>query len=687
MYKRQRHREFPDAEWALPSPEIEPLQELAGRFKPSAPMMKHKWLFDDHMPPIEGFRGRDDWDGYSAEVARVRKEAMVEIAPTASWEDLLTFARQAEVPPAVGIALSDASVAKHEDEILKLFDSDGGAELAFARAYVANEIKKRPSWLDKLLAQASLTPRQRARLLLSLWDLEKEWSALAKEKPEVAQEYWRDFPRFPGRIDSKQLATVVKGLRRVGRVGAALDLLAMCLPKDLDPELAELAADSLQHFLELGGSDPEVNPAGYDFVRLFEYMDRSQPAERIAGLEWPYLPALEHSDRKFALHRVMGDSPDFFVDLVTKAFRPRDETTEADDEGDKDETPPDERTRNIALNAYRLLDSWKSVPGLKEDGQFDADKLRAWVSRARGELSRRKRRAIGDDQIGKVLAHGPAHDDGVWPAVPVRDLIEELQSHELEVGLRVEIFNQRGVTSRALETGGAPERELAARYRADADRLADRWPRTAGLLRSVSDSYEREARREDEEAERWRKGLEGPGSGPVRPPSENPAPRPVLHFAYGSNMSTSRIERRIGSVRQAGIARLKGHEIRFDKKSNDLSGKANIAVSKGSVLWGVLYELTSAQSERLAKIEKGYAEQYVSIQVGETESRALTFIAKKNTPGLRPTRAYLNYLIAGAREHQLPPEYIRLLESVEAAITLRKSRRRLGKALLGASGV
>ena len=663
----RRHREFSEATWALPASEIDLLSELAGRFKPDAPLAKHRWVFDDHMPPIEGFRRRDDWDGYSAEVARVRKEAMGEIAGTAGWEELMAFARQSKIPSAVGIALSDANVAKYEAEILKLMDSTPGAELAIASAYVANEIKKRPSWVDELLTEASLSPRQRARLLLSLWDLDKEWAALTKEKPEVAEEYWRDFPRFTGRIGAKQLLTVARGLRSVGRIGAALDLLAMCLPKEDDPELAGLAADSLQHFLEQGGQDAEVNPAGYDFVRLFEYMDRSLAAERIARLEWSYLPVLEHSDRKFTLHRMMADSPDFFVDLITKVFRARDEAKEAKVEEEEDETTPDEATRNIALNAYRLLDSWKSVPGLNEDGQLDADRLRAWVSRARAELSRLKRRAVGDSQIGRVLAYSPADADGPWPAIRIRDLLEELQSPELENGLKVEIYNQRGVTTRGLESGGAQERELAARYRADADRLADRWPRTAALLRSVSDSYEREARREDEDAERWRKGLEGPGSGPVRPPAENPTPQLILHFAYGSNLSTARLEKRIGPVRQRGIAKLEGHEIRFDKKSDDLSGKTNIRASEGSVVWGVLYELTPAQLEKLAKIEKGYAEQEVSVHVGDTHSRARTFVAKKSTPGLRPTRDYLNHLIVGAREHQLPAEYIRMLESVEVA--------------------
>jgi hypothetical protein len=141
----------------------------------------------------------------------------------------------------------------------------------------------------------------------------------------------------------------------------------------------------------------------------------------------------------------------------------------------------------------------------------------------------------------------------------------------------------------------------------------------------------------------------------------------ILHFAYGSNMSTARLEERIGPVRQRGNAKLEGHEIRFDKKSDDLSGKTNVVASEGSVVFGVLYELTPLQLAKLAEFETGYAEQGVIVHTGDAQLRARTFVARKSTPGLRPTRGYLNHLIVGAREHQLPAGYIRVLETVEVA--------------------
>lgn len=667
-----RHREYAgEAAWALPATEVDAMKRVAERFRPTTPLIAHRWLFADHMPSIEGLRRHQEWEKYNAEIARMRREAIASIADKATWDELLGFVRQAKVPEAAGAALSDAAVGKFDAQIIALLDAEKWSpELVFARSYVAAEIAKDPQRADQLLADASLSPRQRARVLLAMWNREKEWELLESEKPDVVEAYWLDFPRFPGKTDARALAKVVRGLRQVGRVGAALDLLAMALPKEDDKELAELAAESLEHFLKHGGQDPEVNPASYDFVRLFEYMDRSLAEDRVATLEWSYLSALEHSNRNFALHKRMADSPDLFVDLVTRVYRPRNEKgddDEEDEEAEKEAPEVDESTRAIAQNAYRLIDSWKSLPGLGADGKLDGEKLRTWIDRARSELLRLKRRGIGDDQIGKILAHSPGDPDGAWPAIAVRDVIESLQNKQLEDGFRVEIFNSRGVTSRGLDSGGDQERDLTTRYRGYSDKLADRWPRTAALLRRVADSYEHDARREDEDAERWRKGLEGPGSGPVAPATAEAEPILVPHFAYGSNMSTKRLEDRVGRVVQRGAASLDGFEIRFDKKSDDDTGKTNIAPAEGKVVWGVLFELTPDQLEALAKKEKGYRKQDVPLTASGQPKTATAFVAKKQTLGLRPTRKYLDYLIAGAIEHTLPGDYVEMLKNVEVA--------------------
>lgn len=66
------------------------------------------------------------------------------------------------------------------------------------------------------------------------------------------------------------------------------------------------------------------------------------------------------------------------------------------------------------------------------------------------------------------------------------------------------IRQARGPTWRRLFEGGDQERDLAASFFEQAKRFADRWPRTAAVLRELGEGYEHEARQDDERAERRR---------------------------------------------------------------------------------------------------------------------------------------------------------------------------------------
>ena len=81
-------------------------------------------------------------------------------------------------------------------------------------------------------------------------------------------------------------------------------------------------------------------------------------------------------------------------------------------------------------------------------------------------------------------------------------MIETLASEHLERGLETGHYNSRGVTMRNPTEGGEQERQLAKRYEKAAALMDERWHRTAAMLRRLADTYRRQARHEDNEAER-----------------------------------------------------------------------------------------------------------------------------------------------------------------------------------------
>lgn len=335
-------------------------------------------------------------------------------------------------------------------------------------------------------------------------DRPRSWQRADELGDEIAQQYWRMFVPFGLGGDYDHVDETGRRLIGVGRSSTAIHLLVLYASRsnDADPALASLAADALDALLEAGESDPEIRGLRhYDLESVFGFLEKHRDlvgADRVARLEWGFLPALGLEPTVPSLHQALADDPSFFVEVLSAIYR-------------RHSDPPREVTpeeQQLGTNAYRLLSSWDRPPGLKEDGTLDGDALRNWIKTVVPLLDEGDRRGVGEVHIGHVLAFTPADKDGTWPCEQVRDLLEELQLDKVEEGVETQIFNNRGSTSRDPESGGDQERDLVKKYVGWAERFSDRWPRAAAILRSLASTYEQDARRHDDEAERRRKGLE-----------------------------------------------------------------------------------------------------------------------------------------------------------------------------------
>lgn len=132
------------------------------------------------------------------------------------------------------------------------------------------------------------------------------------------------------------------------------------------------------------------------------------------------------------------------------------------------------------------------------------------------------------------------------------------------------------------------------------------------------------------------------------------------YFAYGSNMSRARLEKRVGEVVVAGWATLQGYRHAFSKRGNDGSGKGNIEVHEPSNVHGVLYQLDAAQLETLHGFEYGYRAVEVEVLAAAAAQRvlAVTYESLEIVRGLIPSEDYLQHYRTGMDEHRLPDEYI-----------------------------
>lgn len=139
----------------------------------------------------------------------------------------------------------------------------------------------------------------------------------------------------------------------------------------------------------------------------------------------------------------------------------------------------------------------------------------------------------------------------------------------------------------------------------------------------------------------------------------------VLYFAYGSNMKTDQLCKRIPSAEPIGRGRILNKRLVCNKRSKNGSGKANLEDSLGDVVWGVLYEMDSSDLNRLDKAEGGYLRTRMYVQTDEDKLVAAeVYFSTELTLEAIPFDWYKKLLISGAREHQLPEDYIEFLKKL-----------------------
>lgn len=147
----------------------------------------------------------------------------------------------------------------------------------------------------------------------------------------------------------------------------------------------------------------------------------------------------------------------------------------------------------------------------------------------------------------------------------------------------------------------------------------------------------------------------------------------MLYFAYGSNMWSVRLAERITSAQFYDIGWIQNFQLAFHKRSIDGSGKCNI-IKTGNLLhqtFGVLYTINDDEISELGKYE-GAGEQYhettLKILTARGSQKALCYIADPGwiQEGLAPYDWYLQFVINGALENNLPSEYIHSLKIVES---------------------
>jgi gamma-glutamylcyclotransferase (GGCT)/AIG2-like uncharacterized protein YtfP len=146
------------------------------------------------------------------------------------------------------------------------------------------------------------------------------------------------------------------------------------------------------------------------------------------------------------------------------------------------------------------------------------------------------------------------------------------------------------------------------------------------------------------------------------------------YFSYGSNLDPQQMSLRCPGATVVGLGELRDHRLTFPLTSHDWGGGvASVGVAHGESVWGVVYELTDEHMAALDRYEQFvgpgdqhnlYDRETTSVQLVRADDgsfprrlRPWIYLARSANPA-RPSRRYLDTVLAGAHHHRLPEEYV-----------------------------
>jgi len=493
-----RHLQFSSADWALPQPAIELLQECYNRFEPEDPILKKGWLFSRHCDFLVAghTRGRERENV----INEARVNVVEELFGLGGLPMVLELIHQSEDPYLAGWALGKSRVLEGQEEQL-LSQGLSSFDTALCNAafgmLTGRAAVKGQEWLECLRLRdfwKSWNQQQRAGYYLRLPFSSQTWNDLETEEAETQHLYWSKVGIYGYReLEPTEYEHATRKLSEYGRLGTAVEFMGHYCSKLC--HCPQLVADILDQFIHGKITEKmDWDFLSYGIGELLTLLEASGRIEetQLGHLEWYFLPLLRHQRPPKILNKTLCEDPEFFVELIKWSY------PKAEGEGPSE---PTEEQRIRAHLSRDLLRDWRIPPGINEDGSIDPDKLKSWTSRARELAWASGRGKVADRHIGQVLVHYPVGTDGAWPHEAVRNLLENLESKDIEDGICAGVFNGRGCVMHSIGEGGIQERTISERYHNLARTLSDSWPRTASVMKKIADEYEAFACHEDNRAE------------------------------------------------------------------------------------------------------------------------------------------------------------------------------------------
>ena len=477
-----KHREFPDAKWALQEEKISRIERIATNLAPKDPFNIHRMVFSKYDFPL--YEETKDWQKLEKNRNDCRQQVVKEILCRGGMDSIIRFAQDVELSRDVGHALAFVSESKIDKRILPVMLEIESAKLKqFAKAYVwRRRFSNGWAWVDGL-DRSHWSASQVGQFLSWLPFTKEAWNRATNWLAENEREYWGKVRPNPYDTDDDKDFAIDK-LVEHGRPRATIEFIHIMIGNDQ-------LLDKKRIVISLLASVSSTEPDSMDTYKIIEIIEALQndpetDPEDLFRIEWAYLSLLNRQPGVLpkTIENKLASDPVFFCEVIRRVYRSKKET------GPRKKLS--ERDNAMISNASRLLNIWKTPPGKQSDGTFLPDNFRQWLAQVKKSCYESGHLEVVLFQIGQVLIHSPPDPDGLWIHHSVADALNDKSAEIMREGYNTGIFNSRG--AHFIDPTGKPEMKLAEEYKQKAEQIENSgYQRFSATLRKISERYSHEA--------------------------------------------------------------------------------------------------------------------------------------------------------------------------------------------------
>lgn len=374
----------------------------------------------------------------------------------------------------------------NEDTFKLILNSDYNGQIVDGYLlYIREENKSLIHKSLKLADENTVNKIVYVQILLKLRLDDYGINIVSNQSEDIKIEYWKYRQRIEENASKPSIMLILFELLQYGDLEHYLFTLTDIMDSLSDDELCTAVLKIKDVNNKLNTTKDLVD---YEF-RIIEkrllsaYPVDSDKGDALSDVELLLRNNLEWETMIYTQFR-MANNPEIFAEIVSYIYK-------------QDNGVSSEEKKSLANEWYGFYHNAKFCPG-EINGQVLLKDLEKWINDLEILLKNQNQIRLKDYLLGRLFSYSPIGHDGMMPCEAVREYMNKNFSEEMKNSYVIAEYNKRGVY---FPNAGREEKEIAERYKENANKIRIVYPYVASVYDELSAYYLNQSEGERRRAE------------------------------------------------------------------------------------------------------------------------------------------------------------------------------------------